>query len=113
MKKEIHPTYGRATFRCACGNVIETGSTRQGNVQVDVCSACHPFFTGKQKLMDTTGRIDRFRKKFGSRIALGGTKRRKGGSSEAAEATGTSEGVKESEVSGETTEQTQGEGTSQ
>ena len=69
MKEKIHPEYGPATIRCACGNVIETRSTSAGTIQVDICSACHPFFTGKQKLMDTTGRIDRFKKKFGTRIA--------------------------------------------
>ncbi|MBN1689356.1 MAG: 50S ribosomal protein L31 [Candidatus Omnitrophica bacterium] len=75
MKEKIHPEYGKTAFRCACGNVIETRSVIRGNMQVDVCSACHPFFTGKQKLMDTAGRIDRFKKKFGSKIALGGAKK--------------------------------------
>ena len=77
MKKEIHPEYGQTTFRCACGNVIETRSTVKGVVQVDVCAACHPFYTGQQKLVDTAGRIDRFRKKFGSKVALGGVKKKK------------------------------------
>ena len=63
MKKEIHPNYGPASIRCACGNVIETRSTKQ-TISVDICSACHPLFTGKQKLVDTAGRIDRFNKKF-------------------------------------------------
>lgn len=71
MKKEIHPAYGPVTIRCACGHVIETRSTISGTLQVEICSACHPFFTGKQKLVDTEGRIDRFRKKFGGRIAVG------------------------------------------
>ena len=71
MKKEIHPQYGPATFRCACGNVIETRSVHQGVMQVDLCSSCHPFFTGKQKVMDTAGRIDRFKKKFGDKITVG------------------------------------------
>ncbi len=66
MKKEIHPKYGPAVIRCACGNVIETSSTKP-EISVDICSACHPLFTGKQKLVDTAGRIDRFRKKYGSR----------------------------------------------
>jgi large subunit ribosomal protein L31 len=63
MKKDTHPNYGPATIRCACGNVIETRSTKP-DISVDVCSACHPLFTGKQKLVDTAGRIDRFNKKF-------------------------------------------------
>ncbi len=67
MKKEIHPQYNKVAIRCACGNVIETHSTLNGNVQVDICSGCHPFFTGKQKLIDTAGRIDRFKKKFAAK----------------------------------------------
>ena len=63
MKKDIHPKYEETTIRCACGNVIETGSTRD-NIAVEICSHCHPFFTGKQKLVDTAGRIERFRKKY-------------------------------------------------
>ena len=62
--REIHPAYPDSTITCACGNVIKTRSTR-GDFTVDVCGACHPFYTGKQKLMDTAGRVDRFRKKFG------------------------------------------------
>ena len=64
MKKGIHPDYKPATISCACGNVVETRSTK-GSFSVDLCSQCHPFFTGKQKLMDAAGRIDRFRKKYG------------------------------------------------
>jgi len=64
MKKGIHPSYEPTTIKCACGNVIETRSTAK-DIQVEICSACHPFFTGKQKLVDTAGRIDRFRKKYG------------------------------------------------
>ena len=63
MKKDIHPKYQETKIRCACGNVIETGSTRD-NISVEICSNCHPFFTGKQKLVDTAGRIERFRKKY-------------------------------------------------
>ncbi len=63
MKKGIHPKYHQATIACACGAVLETGSTRE-NVKVEICSQCHPFFTGKQKLVDTAGRIERFRKKY-------------------------------------------------
>jgi large subunit ribosomal protein L31 len=63
MKKDIHPKYEETKIRCACGNVIETGSTRD-SISVEICSNCHPFFTGKQKLVDTAGRIERFRKKY-------------------------------------------------
>ncbi len=65
MKKDIHPEYGPVRFECACGNVIETRSTRQGTIKIDICSACHPFFTGKQKLVDSAGRVERFYKKYG------------------------------------------------
>lgn len=65
MKKDIHPKYGPARFECACGNVIETRSVRQGTIKIDICSACHPFFTGKQKIVDSTGRVERFYKKYG------------------------------------------------
>ena len=63
MRKDIHPKYSQTTVRCACGNTIEVGSTKQ-DIRVEICSACHPFFTGKQKLIDTAGRIERFRKKY-------------------------------------------------
>lgn len=63
MKKDIHPKYEATTIKCACGEVIETSSTRQ-NMRIDICSNCHPFFTGKQKLVDTGGRVDRFKKRF-------------------------------------------------
>ncbi len=68
MRKEIHPKYGPSTIQCACGNVIETRSVLP-SIQVDICSACHPFYTGKQKILDTAGRIDRFKKKFQGRVA--------------------------------------------
>ena len=64
MKEGIHPNYQQTTIRCACGNVIETGSTKK-DIRVEVCSKCHPFFTGKQKMVDTGGRVCRFNKKFG------------------------------------------------
>ena len=64
MKAGIHPEYKETTIKCACGNVIETGSTKE-NVSIEICSACHPFYTGKQKLVDTGGRVDKFRKRFG------------------------------------------------
>jgi len=63
MKAKIHPKYEPTTITCACGNVIETRSTAK-NIKVEICSSCHPFFTGKQKLVDTAGRIERFRKKY-------------------------------------------------
>ncbi len=65
MKEAIHPDYKPAKVTCACGNVIETRST-QGDFHVEICSACHPFFTGKQKLMDTAGRIERFKTRYSS-----------------------------------------------
>ena len=64
MKQGIHPEYNQTTIKCACGEVIETGSTKE-NITVEICSKCHPFFTGKQKLVDTGGRVEKFRKKFG------------------------------------------------
>ena len=64
MKEGIHPNYKPATITCACGAVWETGSTKQ-DIHVEVCSKCHPFFTGRQKLVDTGGRVDRFKKRFG------------------------------------------------
>lgn len=64
MKAEIHPAYGKLTATCSCGNVIEVGSTLAENVHLDVCSACHPFYTGKQKIVDTAGRVERFRQKY-------------------------------------------------
>ncbi len=63
MKKDIHPEYSQTSIQCACGNVLEVGSTKN-NIRVEICSQCHPFFTGKQKLIDTAGRIERFRKKY-------------------------------------------------
>jgi len=63
MKKDIHPEYKVTSVTCACGNKIEAGSTKE-NIRVEICSACHPFYTGKQKLVDTAGRIERFRKKY-------------------------------------------------
>lgn len=64
MQTEIQPKYGKMTARCSCGNIIETRSTLAQEIHVDVCSNCHPFYTGKQKVTDTGGRIDRFNKRF-------------------------------------------------
>lgn len=69
MKEGIHPKYEDITATCSCGNVIRTRSTIGHDLQLDVCSQCHPFYTGKQKVMDTGGRIDKFQKRFGGRIA--------------------------------------------
>ena len=63
MKQGIHPEYETTTIKCACGNVIETRSTKK-DIHVDICSSCHPFFTGRQKLVDTGGRVERFNKRF-------------------------------------------------
>lgn len=68
MKADIHPKYGQLTATCSCGNVITTGSTRAREIHLDVCSNCHPFYTGKQKQASTGGRVDKFKKRFGSRI---------------------------------------------
>ena len=66
MKADIHPQYGEITATCTCGNVIKTRSTLCKDIHVDVCSACHPFYTGQQKVVDTGGRIDKFKKRFGA-----------------------------------------------
>jgi large subunit ribosomal protein L31 len=68
MKPDIHPKYQTATVHCACGNTFETRSTMP-SIQVEICSACHPFFTGKQKLIDTAGRVERFRQRYGGGAA--------------------------------------------
>ena len=70
MKEGIHPDYPPANVSCACGNKFVTRSTR-GDFQVDVCAACHPFYTGTQKLMDAAGRVDRFRKRYATKPAGG------------------------------------------
>ena len=64
MKANVHPKYEKATVNCACGNTFETRSTA-GDIRVEICSACHPFFTGKQKLVDTAGRVEKFLSKYG------------------------------------------------
>lgn len=64
MKENIHPKYAETEIKCACGEIITTGSTKK-NLHVEICSKCHPFFTGKQKLIDTGGRVEKFKKKFG------------------------------------------------
>lgn len=67
MKADIHPNYGDIKVTCSCGNSFTTGSTAGQDLSIDVCSACHPFYTGKQKLVDTAGRIDKFKKKYGKK----------------------------------------------
>jgi large subunit ribosomal protein L31 len=64
MKAAIHPAYDEIRVVCACGNSFTTRSTHKGDLHVEICSACHPFFTGKQKLLDTAGRVERFRRKY-------------------------------------------------
>jgi large subunit ribosomal protein L31 len=64
MRDAIHPKYSEATVKCACGETFSTGSTKP-NMHVEICSKCHPFFTGKQKFIDTGGRVDKFNKKYG------------------------------------------------
>ena len=64
MKPKIHPEYHELTVTCACGNTIETRSTKK-DMKVEICSSCHPFFTGKQHLVDSAGRVERFRKRYG------------------------------------------------
>ena len=76
MKKEIHPKYQKVMASCACGNEFETGSTTQ-NIRVEICSACHPFYTGKQKLIDSAGRVERFQKKYGDNAPTLGKKKKK------------------------------------
>jgi large subunit ribosomal protein L31 len=64
MKAGIHPAYNELKVICACGNVFKTRSTHKGDIRVEICSNCHPFFTGRQKLVDTAGRVDKFEKKY-------------------------------------------------
>ncbi len=75
MKAKIHPKYNESIFTCSCGNVITTRSTI-GDAHIDICNQCHPFYTGKQKLVDSAGRVERFRRKysqFEKKAAGGGT----------------------------------------
>lgn len=65
MKQAIHPEYNEITVTCSCGNTFKTRSTVGRDLNLDVCAVCHPFFTGKQKIVDTAGRVDRFRQKYG------------------------------------------------
>lgn len=67
MKQGIHPEYQEIAVQCACGNKFQTRSTRKDELHIEICSECHPFFTGKQKLIDTAGRVDRFNKRYGKK----------------------------------------------
>ena len=67
MKQGIHPEYNEIKVGCACGNTFTTRSTRKDELHIEICSECHPFFTGKQKLIDTAGRVDRFNKRYGKK----------------------------------------------
>lgn len=67
MKQDIHPQYNEITVTCSCGSAFTTRSTAGKNLSLDVCAKCHPFYTGKQKIVDTAGRVDRFQQKYGRR----------------------------------------------
>ncbi len=77
MKPKIHPSYEAITVTCACGNTFETRSTMGSDLRIEICSECHPFFTGKQKLVDTAGRVDRFNKRFARRSGSAAVKAEK------------------------------------
>jgi large subunit ribosomal protein L31 len=80
MKKDIHPEYHKAKITCVCGSVIETRSTSK-EIRVEICSSCHPFFTGKQKLIDSAGRVDRFRRRYADSNAAKAAAAAEGGAS--------------------------------
>ena len=67
MKPDIHPRYEEITVTCACGNIFRTRSTYGGDLHVEVCSSCHPFYTGQQKIVDTAGRVEKFRRRYAAR----------------------------------------------
>lgn len=67
MKAEIHPEYVEVNVSCACGNTFKTRSTKKSDIRLEICSNCHPFYTGKQKLVDTAGRVERFNRKYGKK----------------------------------------------
>ncbi len=69
MKSDIHPSYTDTQVSCTCGNAFTTRSTKGGEIRLEVCAACHPFYTGKQKILDTGGRVARFEKRFGKRAS--------------------------------------------
>jgi len=67
MKPEIHPAYAPVTVTCSCGNTFETGSTSGKDLSIEVCAQCHPFYTGKQKVLDTAGQVDKFQRRYGKK----------------------------------------------
>jgi large subunit ribosomal protein L31 len=71
MKTEMHPTYAETIVHCSCGNTFTTRSTKPGALNIELCNECHPFFTGKQKLVDSGGRVERFNKRYGERKRTG------------------------------------------
>lgn len=75
MKEGIHPDYKEATITCVCGNVIETKSTKK-DIKIEICSSCHPFMTGKQKIMDTAGRVEKFKRKYAPKPEVPQTKKK-------------------------------------
>ena len=83
MKTDIHPEYTEVTVACVCGHSFKTRSTMGKDFHVEICSECHPFYTGKQKLVDTAGRVDRFRRKYGENYASGGSTNAPGEATEA------------------------------
>ena len=99
MKTDIHPKYMVCKVTCACGNTFVTRSTQAG-IKVDICSACHPFFTGDQKFVDTAGRVDRYRQRYGKRSGAAtaeATKTKTTGSTESTESTGSTESTETKE----------------
>ena len=84
MKTDIHPDYAEATITCSCGNTFQTRSTG-GDLRVELCNECHPFFTGRQKLVDSGGRVDRFNKRYGSTVKSKKAARREAGTTSAEE----------------------------
>ena len=98
MKPDMHPVYVPSRITCACGNIVETRSSR-GSFSVEVCSNCHPFFTGKYKLLDTAGRVEKFRKKYGDKAAIGaGAAAPEGAAPAAAEGASAKKGGKKAEA---------------
>ena len=69
MQENVHPSYQQIEVTCSCGNLFKTGSTLNHDLHLEICSACHPFYTGQQKIVDTTGQIERFRKKYAKRFS--------------------------------------------
>ena len=67
MKKDLHPAYNEITVTCSCGNTFQAKSTLMEDLNIEVCSACHPFYTGQQKIVDTAGRVDKFRRRYGAK----------------------------------------------